>query len=235
MQSDSLYDCVSIMKNGCSDRLKHILSCQIPRNSLQILLAILFLIFFTNCTKLQKRQKNQKDQQAEQIDSIAVVPESVFTAPDTLEHLNKTVQEMWEDFRAAKDSVDSARTRNDFDATILALLKAAHHAKELNRDDIVAWQLNNIGFYSIDEFKKRTDYTVRMRNIESMRRGPEKIVYIKETKRLFKENLPLLIEGTKHLEEAYEVDKNLDDNDRTQKIYSNLKYIDWIRNFVNSD
>ncbi|MCK4641593.1 MAG: hypothetical protein KAU06_09650 [Candidatus Marinimicrobia bacterium] len=223
------------MNNSYSDRLKHILFCRISRNSLQILLIILVTIIFTNCTKLQKRQKNQKDQQAEQIDSIAVVPESVFTTPDTLEHLNRTVQEMWEDFRAAKDSVDSARARNDFDATILALLKAAHHAKELNRDDIVAWQLNNIGFYSIDEFKKRTDYTVRMRNIESMRRGPEKTVYIKETKRLFKENLSLLIEGTKHLEEAYEVDKNLDDNDRTQKIYSNLIYIDWIRNFVNSD
>ncbi len=223
------------MNNGCSDRLKHVLFCRISRNSLQILLTIVVTIIFTNCTQLQKRQKNQNDQQAEQIDSIAVIPEFVFTDPDTLEHLNRTVQEMWEDFRAAKDSVDSARARNDFDATILALLKAAHHANELDRDDIVAWQLNNIGFYSIEEFKKRTDYPNRMRTIESMRRGPEKIVYIKETKRLFKENLSLLIEGTKHLEEAYELDKNLDDNDRTQKIYSNLKYIDWIRNFVNSD
>jgi len=223
------------MNNGFTDRLKHMLSCQIPRNIMQILLTVVVTIIFTNCNQLQKRQINQKDQQSEQIDSIAVVPESVFTAPDTLEHLNRTVQEMWEDFRTAKDSVDSARARNDFDATILALLKAAHHAKELNRDDIVAWQLNNIGFYSIEEFKKRTDYTVRMHNIESMRRGPEKIVYIKETKRLFKKNLSLLIEGTKHLEEAYDVDKNLDDNDRTQKIYNNLKYIDWIRIFVNSD
>ncbi|MCK4716620.1 MAG: hypothetical protein KAT54_07410, partial [Candidatus Marinimicrobia bacterium] len=190
------------MNNGCSDRLKHILFCRISRNSLQILLTIIVTIIFTNCTKLQKRQKNQNDQQAKQIDSIAVIPESVFTAPDTLEHLNRTVPEMWEDFRAAKDSVDSARARNDFDATILALLKAAHYANELDRDDIVAWQLNNIGFYSIEEFKKRTDYTVRMHTIESMRRGPEKIVYIKETKRLFKKNLSLLIEGTKHLEEA---------------------------------
>jgi len=223
------------MNNGCSDRLKHVLFCRISRNSLQILLTIVVTIIFTNCTQLQKRQKNQNDQQAEQIDSIAVIPESVFTDPDTLEHLYRTVQEMWEDFRAAKDSVDSARARNDFDATILALLKAAHHANELDRNDIVAWQLNNIGFYSIEEFKKRTNYTVRMHTIESMRRGPEKIVYIKETKRLFKKNLSLLIEGNKHLEEAYEVDKNLNDNERTQKIYSNLKYIDWVRIFVNID
>jgi len=223
------------MNNACSDRSKHILFCRISQNSLQILLTIVVTIILTSCTQLQKRQKNQKDQQAKQIDSIAVVPESVFTAPDTLKHLNRTVQEMWEDFRAAKDSVDSARARNDFDATILALLKAAHHANELDRNDIVAWQLNNIGFYSIEEFKKRTNYTVRMHTIESMRRGPEKIVYIKETKRLFKENLSLLIEGNKHLEEAYEVDKNLNDNERTQKIYSNLKYIDWVRIFVNID
>ncbi|MCG2715227.1 MAG: hypothetical protein L6422_02900 [Candidatus Marinimicrobia bacterium] len=199
---------------------------------MQILLIIVVTIIFTNCTQQQKRQKNQKDQQAEQIDSTAAVPKPLVFTPDTSESLNRAVQEMWEDFRAAKDSVDSSRARNDFNATILALLKAAHHAKELDRDDIVAWQLNNIGFYSIEEFKKRTDYTNRMSNIESMRRGPEKIVYIKETKRLFKENLSLLIEGTKHLEEAYELDKNLDDNDRTQKIYSNLKYTDWIRNFV---
>ena len=148
---------------------------------------------------------------------------------------NRTVQQMWNDFYTAKNSVDSALSRLDYLMVKSFLKKAAFHALEVSREDIAAWQLNNIGYYSIEEFKQKTDYNLRMRTIENMRRGPEKIVYIKKTKEIFKKHLPLLLDASGYLEEAYELDKDFNDNDRTNKIYSNLAYIDWVRNFTNAE
>jgi hypothetical protein len=202
---------------------------------LQSLWILLLTLFIIACPQSQKRPKNQLDQPASTPDTATTLTQLIATMSDTLESSPGTVQDRWDDFRAAKDSVDSALARNDFQTTKLALLKAAQYALELNRKDIAAWQLNNIGYYSIEEFKKRTDYSSRMKTIEAMRRGPEKFVYTKETKQLFRQNLPLLIEATKYLEEAYELDKEYDDNSRTRKIYSNLTFIDWIRNFVNDN
>jgi len=144
------------------------------------------------------------------------------------------VSQLWAEFYAARDSAEAARNRHDIAAITAALLKASRAAISLHRKDLAAWQLNNIGYFSIEEFKKRTDYTFRLNTIEKMRRGPEKVVYIKETKRIFRDNLYLLTEATKHLEEAYEMDKDMNDDERTQKIYSNLAFIDWVRNFANS-
>jgi len=202
---------------------------------LQSLWILLLTLFIIACPQSQKHPKNQLDQPTSTPDTATTLTQLIATMSDTLESSPKTVQDRWDDFRAAKDSVDSALARNDFQTTKLALLRAAQYAFQLDRKDIAAWQLNNIGYYSIEEFKKRTDYSSRMKTIEMMQRGPEKFVYIKETKQLFKQNLPLLIEATKYLEEAYELDKEYDDNSRTRKIYSNLTFIDWVRNFVNDN
>jgi len=142
--------------------------------------------------------------------------------------------QLWADFYAARDSAEAARDRRDITTVTAALAKASRAAISLNRKDLAAWQLNNIGYYSIEEFKERTNYTSRLRAIENMRRGSQRDLYIKETKRIFRDNLDLLTEATKHLEEAYELDKDLSDYERTQKIYSNLTFIDWVRNYVKS-
>jgi len=144
------------------------------------------------------------------------------------------VSQLWAEFYAARDSAEAARSRGDIATVTAALVKASRAAISLNRKDLAAWQLNNIGYYSIEEFKKRTDYTSRLSATENMRRGPQKDLYIKETKRIFRDNLYLLMDVTKYLEEAYEMDKDLDDDERTQKIYSNLTFVDWVRNYVNS-
>jgi len=145
---------------------------------------------------------------------------------------NRTVEQMWQDFYTAKDSVNAALNRGDFAAVRDFLKQAAFHALEVSRPDIAAWQLNNIGYYSIVEFKQKTNYDHRMRTIENMRRGPEKIVYLKETKEIFREHLPTLLDAAGYLEEAYELDKDFNDADRSHKIYSNLAFIDWVRNFT---
>ncbi|MGC9364722.1 MAG: hypothetical protein ACP5FZ_09170 [Fidelibacterota bacterium] len=178
-----------------------------------------------------KSRPESKQTTTEKTDTITTIPEKFI--PES-SGTNRTIQQMWNDFYAAKDSVDSALVRSDFQTVKHFLKKAAFHAVEVSRKDIAAWQLNNIGYYSIVEFKRKTDYDQRMRTIENMRRGPEKIVYIKETKELFKKHLPLLLEASQYLEDAYELDKDFNNEDRTQKIYSNLTFIDWVRNFTNA-
>ena len=173
----------------------------------------------------------------------AKTPDSVKNNIDTVKSIqtpvqedtiidNRTTQQMWNDFYAAKNSADSALIKENYTVAKDYLKKAAFHAMEVSRDDIAAWQLNNIGYYSIEEFKQRTDYINRMRTIENMRRGPQKNIYVKETKEIFKKHLPGLLNATSFLEDAYDLDKDFNDNDRTEKIYSNLAYIDWVRNFT---
>lgn len=204
---------------------------QLPAPSKYLPLSILLsvLCIAVMCSK-SRPESNQKTTTGK-ADTVTTLPEKFI--PES-SGANRTVQQMWNDFYAAKDSVDSALVRSDFRAVRHFLKKAAFHAVEVSRKDIAAWQLNNIGYYSIVEFKHKTDYDQRMRTIENMRRGPEKIVYIKETKELFKKHLPLLLEASQYLEEAYELDKDFNDEDRTEKIYSNLAFIDWVRNFTNA-
>jgi hypothetical protein len=181
-------------------------------------------------------QIGAEPQQTPDIKQAQQIPQSTEQQTSSIDQSAEPipVSQLWTEFYAARDSAEAARDRRDIAAVTAALLRASRAALSLNRKDLAAWQLNNIGYYSIEEFKKRTDYTFRLNNIEKMRRGPEKVVYLKETKRIFRDNLYLLTEATKHLEEAYEMDKDMNDDERTQKIYSNLAFIDWVRNFANS-
>ncbi len=196
----------------------------------------LLILFLTMGIFVLIIQIGAEPQQTPDIKSAQQIPKSTEQQTSSIDQSAEPipVSQLWAEFYAARDSAEATRDRRDIAAVTAALLKASHAALNLNRKDLAAWQLNNIGYYSIEEFKKRTDYTFRLSTIEKMRRGPEKVVYIKETKRIFKDNLYLLTDATKHLEEAYEMDKDMNDDDRTQKIYSNLAFIDWVRNFADS-
>jgi hypothetical protein len=193
-----------------------------------------FLFILTIGTALLTIQIEADPQQTPDIKSAQrtsnPTEQSTSSAEQPAEPL--AITQLWAEFYAARDSAEAARERRDIIKVIAVLQIASSKALSLNRKDLAAWQLNNMGYYSIEEFKKRTDYTFRQNTIEKMRRGPEKLVYIKETKHIFQENLSLLTEATKFLEEAYEMDKDLNDDDRTQKIYSNLAFIDWVSNFI---
>lgn len=204
---------------------------QLPTPSKYLPLSIVLCIFLLSIMCSKSRPESKQKTSTEKVDTVTTLPDNFI--PES-SGANRTVQQMWNDFYAAKDSVDSALVRSDFQAVKHFLKKAAFHAVEVSRKDIAAWQLNNIGYYSIVEFKRKTDYDQRIRTIENMRRGPEKIVYIKETKELFKQHLPLLLEASQYLEEAYELDKDFNDEECTEKIYSNLAFIDWVRNFTNA-
>ena len=193
----------------------------------KLLVFLLFSTLWIMCTK--SSPDNTHNPPVKGVDTVKIIQKQI---PQDTSGLNRPTEEVWNDFYTAKNSADSALSRGDYSLLKDYLKKAAFYAMEVSRDDIAAWQLNNIGYYSIEEFKQNTNYNNRMQTVENMRRGPAKIVYIKETKQIFKKHLPILLDATSYLEEAYELDKDFNDNERTEIIYSNLAYIDWVRNFT---
>lgn len=199
-----------------------------------LLLSLLLTLFILTCGDKESVNK-EKEKAIEQItstDSMKIANKDEEKINKQFDQKPKSVEELWSDFRAAKASAEKAREAGNIEEVTVSLFLAARYANELNRPGIAAWQLNNIGYYSIVEFKKRTDYDKRMAKIEFIRHREEKIRYIKETKKVFKENIELLTNANNYLEDAYELDSYLNDANRTQKIYSNLKFIDWVRNFI---
>lgn len=143
--------------------------------------------------------------------------------------------DLWKKYKLAKENLETAKISENFNGIIKSLITAAQYAHRLNRRDIEAWQYNNIGYYSIQEFMRLTDYQTRMSTLESMDPGKEKAANIRKTKSILKTHFNILKDAAPYLEKAGNLDKNLDDPERTNKIQSNIKYIEWIENFIETD
>ena len=97
---------------------------------------------------------------------------------------------------------------------------------------MTAWQYNNIGYYSIQEFKGRTNYDFRLYKLRTLIKKEVKEKFQAETKVIFKKHLKILTDAQIYLEKAYKIDENYNEQNRTDKIYNNLKFIDWVENFL---
>jgi len=207
-------------------------------HNLSMVLMLILLVFGCERNGKEDEQPEQSEPVASEInqsEKILEEPAAVNeTKPDILPVGEETMSEaeMWKEYKSAKDAALAAKEKGNLEDLKLALLRAASFAKKLNRPDIVTWQLNNIGYYSILEFKKRTEYDVRMRTIETMKYDETKIEYIQQTREIFQKQMPLLTVAEKHLNDALEFDNKLEDENRTEKIYSNLKFIEWVRKFT---
>ena len=184
-------------------------------------------------TKKQPVAKEEKQPDAALEEKVEVDKE---TEPESrqLKTGEKTLTDadLWEGYASSKLALESAKKANDIQGITSALLKAAHYAYELNRPDIEAWQYNNLGYYSIKEFKRLTDYKTRLSNIESMPPGKEKAATIENTRTLFRRQILLLNEASDYLKKADEVDKTLEISDRTLKIKSNMDFVRWVKQFI---
>ena len=143
-----------------------------------------------------------------------------------------SVTEMWSGYKDSKANLEIAKKQNNFEQIIASLIDATKYAKLLERDDIAAWQLNNIGFFSIEEFKNTTNYFERMKQINTMAVGDEKKRYLKSTKDVLKQEFSTLRVAKKVLIEAKEIDAKLNDQNRTKIIQNNLDFINEIQRFI---
>ncbi len=141
--------------------------------------------------------------------------------------------DLWSAYNQARDEITQYKENGDFDSLLISLNKAASIAQKLNRPDIASWQYNNIGFYSINEFKKRTDYASRMKDLEIMPYGDEKVLYVQETKDKINSELDLLKSARESLYDAMELNNQSPDKNREKIIDSNLQFVNSIFEFLN--
>ncbi len=207
---------------------------------------VIILALFLSCSKKSVEQKETikqpetETQVQETVTEIDSVKPPEYKKIPTKESLEKSETEkipessagLWTAYNTAKANLETAKQKDDIIEIKKYLLEAAFFANQLNRKDIEAWQYNNISYFSIEEFKKRTDYNTRMRKIESMKPGEDKNVYIQEVKKNFLNEKSLIIDAEKYLVEAQNIDKELDDEARTAIINSNLQFIKFIKDFI---
>ncbi len=211
-----------------------------------IWIVVIILALFLSCSKKSVEQKEtikqpetetQVQETVTEIDSVKPPEYKEILTKESLEKSEtKKIPEssagLWTGYNTAKANLETAKQKDDIIEIKKYLLEAAFFANQLNRKDIEAWQYNNISHFSIEEFKKRTDYNTRMRKIESMKPGEDKNVYVQEVKKNFLIEKPLIIDAEKYLVEAQNIDKELDDEARTAIINSNMQFIKFIKDFI---
>ncbi len=212
---------------------------------------ILFLLLFTSCEE-EKKKANvpSSTRKTEVIDSsstldkkvkvdssvIVIQKEPVKNVLEKKEEQTsnkvKSISELWHIYKTSKARATKYISENNLDSIIIYLNRAAEAAYELSREDIATWQLNNIGYYSINEFKKITDYDRRMQQLATMKNLKEKGLYLEETKSVFAKHFHILSNAENYLYKAQIMDSELEKSDRTEIIDRNIQFIDWVNNFI---
>ncbi len=143
-----------------------------------------------------------------------------------------SISDLWDTYKKCKIEAETDYKNGDIKAMIKNFVTSANAAIELSREDLASWQLNNIGHYSIMEFKKRTDYQERVRTLAIMKDQTQRNAYYNETKQIFKQNYYLIKNSEPYLEKARRLDRKYKRSDRTETIKSNLKFIQWVKEFL---
>jgi hypothetical protein len=144
----------------------------------------------------------------------------------------KSISELWKTYKKAKDDADNALEKGDIKSIANNLKLAGECAVELGRNDIAAWQFNNVGHYSIEEFKKRTGCDNKLRILATMQSGDEKEKFLDDTKELFTKEISLLNQAETNLQRAQIIDDELEKSRRSDVIESNLEFIAWVKEFI---
>jgi hypothetical protein len=172
------------------------------------------------------------DKVVAKIDTVKKVDTPPQKSPVLDDPGEQSISELWSTYKKAKDDVNKALDDNDIETVVANLAIAGRCTQQLGRLDISAWQYNNIGHYSITEFKRRTGYDQRLQKLATMAAGNAKIGYQQATKDLFFREYPLLDNSEKYLQRAQIIDDDLEPSRRTDAIQSNLDFIEWIKNFT---
>ena len=217
---------------------------------MKLLITILSLTLIVSCgvdnEETQQQVETTIEKIAERIDSVEVAADSVEAVIDTVtsppqtspllqDQSGKSISELWSTYKKAKDDVNKALDKNDIAAVVSNLALAGECALQLGRMDIAAWQFNNVGHYSIMEFKRRTGYDQRLQKLATMPAGNAKTGYQLATKDLFFREFPVLENAQNYLVQAQIIDDELEQSRRTGAIQSNIDYIEWIKNFTGID
>ncbi len=213
----------------------------------KIILAVVLLTVIVGCSN-DTKEKPQNEaipekKVLEKADSVKNLAEEV--KQETLKNSNilkkveepkgikvKSISDLWKIYKSEKIVGQELLNKNDLEKGISHLDRAGKAAIELGRYDIAAWQYNNIGHYSIQEFQRVTEYDKRMRTLATISSQEEKKKYSWETKLKFEENILILETAEKYLQEALLLDDELEESERTEAIKRNLDFVNWIKAYV---
>lgn len=213
---------------------------------------ILLLFLFISCKEDEKKinipshkkeipaiDSSSSQDKSIKIDSVASIEQE--PVKNVLDEKDKrssykvqSISELWHQYKTSKNTAAKYISENNLDSIVVYLNMAADAAYELSREDIATWQLNNIGYYSINEFKKRTDYDRRLQQLATMKNLKKKGFSLKETKSVFKEHFTILSDAENYLYKAQLLDSELEKSDRTEIIDRNIQFIEWVKNFISN-
>ncbi|MBD3420865.1 MAG: hypothetical protein GF398_12165 [Chitinivibrionales bacterium] len=160
-------------------------------------------------------------------------PEAIAAAPFKRPDVSGlSIGELWEKYRTSRQTAKQFEKQKAYDKAVGQYLLAAECAQQLEKPGIAAWQYNNAGKNAIDQFRKMTDYTQRMKSIESMEKGAEKIAYIKESRQKLEGNMGMLEQARTYLGDAHKADNADPEPGRKKIIESNLNFIKEITRFI---
>lgn len=140
--------------------------------------------------------------------------------------------ELWAKYKELKSN-----TYADVTLTVQNHLAIADVAKQLNRNDIAAWNYNNAAYVLIKEFRKQTNYTEFNKQISKAKSGEPRKAKRNEFRDVLGAHWGLLAEAQEYLFKASGLAYNADrdsflDADLGKKVNSNQDFIRWVHNFV---
>ena len=166
--------------------------------------------------------------------SQTVVPSAVPTATATI-----SVGDAFKKFQTLHDLREIVSAAHDYRQAVRYTVQMLELTITMERKDIQAWQLNNMGWYIISEFKLATKYTASIEQLKLLAPADKKIAVAALQERCRAQLSSLLLAKT-YLTDAWELNQSLyptavnkkDLKEQTRAIESNLRFIDWVTNFV---
>lgn len=152
---------------------------------------------------------------------------------------------LWAKYYDLKDLRDQAISVKDNKVTLKNLFEMTTVLRSITKlplpteqlalaNNNLAWQLNNVGFYVIQEFKLITDYQAAQDAIADESDPAKKRALIAKLKKVCKKDLNFLRDAKPSLVAAKGIDEQgpwKDTKARTKLTDSNLMFIDWVENF----
>ncbi len=210
-----------------------------------ILLTFIALIF--SCSKKSEGKKPIKEEILKNVnkmenagkkltEEINKKAKELIPAKEKKEKIKKISNEskakLWDIYKTTKQKIKEAKMQERFNELIDLLKKEADISKKLGRTDIQAWQLNNIGYYSIEEFKKRIKYDETMAKIYATTNKKEKKKLYDTLKRRMKENFAILQNSYDYLLEAKKLSSENKDEKQKKIIANNISFINDIKKMI---
>jgi hypothetical protein len=204
------------------------------------LFILISIVGISGCSPKKAEDKPSVKEAITQQKPADVTEQEEFTEPEKIvvkEEITEEIEtssDLWQGYNQAKENLKEAKENGKILQIKKYLLDAAFYAKKLNRPDIEAWQYNNIGFYSIEEFKKRTDYDSKMNELSTMKPTKEKEVFHTNLKAELLKEFNLLEDAEKYLLISKRLDDEHSDDSRTAMIKSNLNFVKFTKDFTDN-